>query len=86
MRDSLRTHVLKAMQKRPDSKLIIKSYATPGDSGQSSDRRIALARALKLREFLIKQELDSNRINIRALGDATKSAPRDRIDFHISSP
>ena len=86
MRDNLRQYVLTAMQKRPGSKLVIKSYATSADSGRSSDRRIALARALKLREFLIRNNLDSNRMNIRALGDASKTPPRNRIDLLITAP
>lgn len=86
MRDSLRKHVLDRMQNTSNARLIIKSYATAADTGQSSDRRIALARALKLRKFLIGHNLASDRMNIRALGDASDKPPRDRIDLQISSP
>lgn len=86
MHDKLRKHVLPLMQDKPEVKLVIRSYATPSDTGQSSDRRIALARALKLRAFMMRNNLASDRMNIRALGDAGEKSPRDRIDLHITSP
>lgn len=66
----------------------IKSFATPHGDGISSDRRIALARALSLRSSLITQGVEANRIDVVSQGDeAQGTAPAaDRIDLYLYGP
>lgn len=62
----------------------IKAYATPYGEGISSDRRIALSRALSLRSSLVTQGVPANRIDVFSdaapAGDASQ---QDRIDLYL---
>jgi hypothetical protein len=67
-----------------DWRVHIKSYATPHGDGISSDKRIALSRALSLRSSLIEQGVPANRMDVLAEGipaDGTKGV--DRIDLYL---
>lgn len=65
--------------------LMIQSYATPADKGQSSDRRIALSRALAIREALLDQGIEARRIDVRALGASTDQGAVDRADLILTA-
>lgn len=65
----------------------IKSFATPHGAGVSSDRRIALARALSLRSILIAQGVPASVIDVLAEGlQSDAGAPADRIDLYLYGP
>jgi hypothetical protein len=62
----------------------IKSFATPHGDGISSDKRIALSRALSLRSSLIEQGVAANRIDVLAEGIKVGEAEGlDRIDLYL---
>ncbi|MEM6781152.1 MAG: hypothetical protein AAF569_04760 [Pseudomonadota bacterium] len=82
--DELTANAAKAaniLNKNPEWRLQIMSYATAYDQGQSSDRRMSLNRALSLRDAMLDQNIEARIIDVRALGDAADSAPKDRIDL-----
>lgn len=65
----------------------IKAYATPYGTGVSSDKRIALSRALSLRTALIEQGVPAARIDVLAEGQQTGSGEKpDRIDLYLYGP
>lgn len=65
----------------------IKSFATPHGAGISSDRRLALSRALSLRSSLIAQGVAASRIDVLAEGLQTdNTGPADRIDLYLYGP
>ena len=69
---------------KKDWRVHIKSYATPHGDGISSDKRIALSRALSLRSSLIEQGVAANRMDVLSEGipaDGTKG--KDRIDLYL---
>ncbi len=66
-------------------RLMIQSYATVADKGQSSDRRIALSRALAIRAVLIDQGIEARRIDVRALGAGTDQGAADKADLILSA-
>lgn len=66
-------------------RLMIQSYATPDGKGQSSDRRIALSRALAIRAALLEQGIEARRIDVRALGAVEGQSPADRTDLILTS-
>lgn len=70
----------------PTWRLQILSYATAFDQGQSSDRRMSLNRALSVRDALLQQDIEARKIDVRALGDKTKTEPKDRIDLIFYAP
>lgn len=65
----------------------IRAYATPYGTGVSSDRRIALSRALSLRTAMIAQGISASRIDVLAEGQQDGNAkPGDRIDLYLYGP
>lgn len=74
-------------EENKDWRVQIRSFATPHGTGASSDRRIALSRALSLRTELIKQGVSASRIDVLAEGLQTDaSKPGDRIDLYLYGP
>lgn len=65
--------------------LMIQSYATPVDKGQSSDRRIALSRALAIRAALLDHGIEARRIDVRALGASSDQGTADRTDLILTA-
>ncbi len=72
----------------------IKSFATPHGNGVSTDKRIALSRALSLRTTLITKGISASRIDVLAQGldgggkpvTAESNIPADRIDIYLYGP
>ncbi len=65
----------------------IKAYATPYGTGVSSDKRIALSRALSLRTALIEQGVPAARIDVLAEGQQSGAGDKaDRIDLYLYGP
>ena len=77
------TNVLPKLKAEASSRLQILSYASASKDGQSSARRISLARGLSLRGYLLEKGVEPGRIDIRALGDNTEEKPLDRIDLLV---
>ena len=57
--------------------------ATPADGDQQESRRMALARALAVRSYLMRKGLASNRIDVRAVGPASDNRGDDRVDIKV---
>ena len=65
----------------------IRSFATPHGAGLSSDRRIALSRALSLRSTMITQGVPASSIDVSAEGlQTTAGGPPDRVDVYLYGP
>ncbi len=74
-------------ESRKEWRVQIKAYATPHGTGLSSDRRIALSRALSLRSTLITQGIPASKIDVMAEGlEAENGKPGDRIDLYLYGP
>ena len=66
----------------PDQRIQLRAYASSDDGTASAARRLALARALQVRAYLIENGVRSTRIDVRTLGDKVEdSGPMDRIDI-----
>ena len=73
-------------QLRGDDKSIItlNAYAAvPADGDQQESRRLALARALAVRSYMMRKGVPSNRIDVRAIGPASDEHGDDRVDIKI---
>lgn len=67
-----------------DTRIQLLAYAD-GDSAESSRaRRLSLARALKVRGYLIDQGIRSTRMDVRALGSNVPDGPPDRVDIQAA--
>lgn len=85
--DPIVAGVIKELDGNDDWRVQVKAYATPFGNGLSSDRRIALGRALSLRTAMIEQGITPNRIDIMAEGMQTDdSKPGDRVDIYLYGP
>lgn len=82
----LRSSIAAFLAQNPDWRVQIQSFASSQDAGVSSDRRIALSRALAIRTFLIGQQIEASRIDVRALGAQTDIKPVDRVDIYLMNP
>lgn len=72
---------------KADWRVQIRAFATPHGAGLSSDRRIALSRALSLRSSMITQGVAPSRIDVMAEGlQSDPSKPGDRIDLYLFGP
>ena len=69
------------LDKKPSMRLQLQAFATGKEGSISSARRISLARALAVREYLKNSGIRATRIDVRALGDQTDTQPVDRVDF-----
>ena len=63
------------------SRIEIRSFASGIDESISSARRVSLARGLEIRNFLVKNNIDPKRIDIRPLGENTEIIPMDHVDI-----
>ena len=77
------TPVVGQLNEDKNVRLQLRSYAAPTDGSASSARRIALARAIELRKYMLDQGIPATRIDVRALGDQTDKTPANRIDMVI---
>jgi len=64
--------------------LNINAYATALDGVSFSDRRIALNRALAIRDYLLEQKIEAARINMRSHGFDPSKSPADQIEMGFS--
>jgi outer membrane protein OmpA-like peptidoglycan-associated protein len=87
--DPLAAAVVKQLdaREREEWRVQIRAYATPYGTGVSSDRRIALSRALSLRSALIAQGVPAARIDVLAEGLQSDNPKQpDRIDLYMYGP
>lgn len=76
--------IVPELEEHTGKRLIIQAYANSPDDSLNSDRRLALDRALAVRDYVLKQNIDSNRMDVRALGAQTNVQPLDRVELYIT--
>ncbi len=69
--------------KNDGQKIQLVSYASAVSGELSSDRRIALSRALAIRGYLTERGIESRYIEVRALGLVESDQPKDRAELTI---
>lgn len=68
-----------------DARITLNAYAgTRGDITPREARRLSLARALAVRDYLTKKGIASGRIDVRALGANVPSGDMDRVDIKMN--
>ena len=78
--------LVKGLQKDENRRVQLLAYATSQEGNTSKARRLSLSRALAVREYLMAQSIVSTRMDVRALGDRSKSGPANRVDVMIQVP
>lgn len=61
------------------------AYADGDEDNANKARRLSLSRALAVRAYLIDKQIQSTRMDVRALGNRTKDTPKDRVDVVLVS-
>ncbi len=81
MKNKLLSNYVPSVKKQPKQKLAVQAYASPGKDGETGARRLSLARALEVRDFLVGAGIEESRINVMPLGNQTESQLSDRVDI-----
>ncbi len=61
------------------------AYADGDEDNANKARRLSLSRALAVRAYLIDKQVQSTRMDVRALGNRAKDSPKDRVDVVLVS-
>ena len=83
---ALQQKIKDVMNENPSYRIQIQAFAAPFGTGQSSDRRLALTRALALRDLVMTADIAASHIDVRALGQQTDVRPLDRADIYFYAP
>jgi len=78
--------LVKNLKSNEKSRVQLLAYAASVDGNASKARRLSLSRALSVRAHLMAQGIASTRMDVRALGDRTKTGPADRVDVMLLVP
>ncbi len=77
----LKTRAIKLFNENKNLKMEIHAYAAAIKGEPHSDARISLARALKVRSFLINNDVAPNRLKLSTVGEKNSDSNPDRIDL-----
>lgn len=72
------------MNKHNKTLVTIEAYASPQPKTMNGDRRLALSRAMSVREFIVANDIDPSRISVRSLGSKSNINPLDRVEIKIT--
>lgn len=81
---SLLAGLSERMTNEADLRLQVRAYAGGTPESASQARRLSLARALRVRTFLVDRGIRSTRIDVRALGNTAAEPPANRVDLLLS--
>ena len=70
-----------ARMSQSKERLQVRAFARDEKGRRSASRRLSLSRALAIRSYLIDQGIDSQRIDVRALGIPTDNSYSERVDL-----
>jgi outer membrane protein OmpA-like peptidoglycan-associated protein len=77
-------NAVRLLQGKEQAIVTLNAYAPiPASNDPQEARRVALARALAVRNYMMSRGVANNRIDIRALGPANDTAGDDRVDIKI---
>lgn len=66
-----------------NKRINVTAFASPQEGVLNADKRLALSRALAVREFLINGDVSPSQINVRSLGSQTTKQPYDRVELEL---
>lgn len=69
----------------PSSRIELKAYGGARGDKSSDAHRLALKRALAIRQILIDDGVATDRIDVQAVGGADDDGPTDRVDVYIKA-
>jgi outer membrane protein OmpA-like peptidoglycan-associated protein len=76
---------LNAAMTGPGSRIELKAYGGARGDKSSDAHRLALKRALSIRQILIDDGVATDRIDVQAAGGVDDDGPTDRVDVYIKA-
>lgn len=86
LKAQIRKSTLPQITKEKTSRIQVLSFAASPDGSEGSARRVALARALAVRDYLLEQGIAPSRIDVRALASQKGEPAPDRVDIVLLKP
>lgn len=77
---------LPEMKQSPTARIQILSFATSPDKSETNAKRIALTRALAVRDYLKGNGINTSRIDVKAINAPQGLPPANKVDFALISP
>lgn len=71
------------LKENPSWELLIEGYADVPNASPNLSRRTSLFRAISVRNYLVKQEVQSRRVKVRAFGNKADGGAIDRVDIFV---
>lgn len=81
MKAQIKSQILPELTKDTKSRIQIISFATSPDKTESAARRLSLSRALAVRDVLKDMQIDTSRIDVRALPTEGNASPADKVNI-----
>lgn len=75
--------IMPSLKKDTTLRIEIRSFAAVINGDESGARRVALSRALAMRQYFVDKGITPARMDLRALGNETDQTPQDRVDLQI---
>lgn len=83
-KEYIQVRLIEHLKAQSTVRLEIKAFAdSQSEDTRSGARRVSLARALAVREYLLTQGIQADRMDLRALGSKTEEPPIDRVDIEM---
>ena len=79
----LKSNAIMLLNQDKKKRINILAYAASENDDEGAARRASLARALSVRQYLVDNNIPPARIDLKALGNATKTTPKDRVDIKV---
>lgn len=80
---TLQKLILPLLKENKATRLRLESYASPQGQNLNGDRRLALSRAMAIRDLVLNSKIDAHRLDVRSLGAQTDVQPMDRVEIYI---
>ena len=71
------------MKRDATARVEVRAYTAETAQTESKARRLSLARALAIRDYLVRNGVADDRIDSRALGAAPNETNPDRIELYV---
>lgn len=84
---ALMTRLAQELANAPLTRVTVRAYTDPEGASAATRTRMALQRALSVRQFLASQGLPAERVNVRGVGrDSHGLGPAERVDIVVTPP
>lgn len=77
----LQEDVIDALKRQPGTKATIYGFAAKSRNNPEDSRRLAMSRAMMIREYMVGKRIDSDRLDLETVTEDSQGMPNDRVDI-----